>query len=144
MRAVGSRFGSRRRPAYCDGATMPDQSTRFRCLRTPVRVGAAVVVLLAAVQACSSIPDAANPVEWYKGTRDWVTGDDASAIRGSTSRAESRAHGEHTFGPGDCCMQPAGIVHNELDCSDDLELLEITSPARYETVVIDGKVGATA
>ena len=52
--------------------------------------------------------------------------------------------GEHTFGPGDCCMQPAGIVHNELDCSDDLELLEITSPAKYETVVIDRKVAATA
>jgi mannose-6-phosphate isomerase-like protein (cupin superfamily) len=47
-------------------------------------------------------------------------------------------HGEHTFGPGDCCMQPAGIVHNELDCSDDLELLEITSPATYDTVALKG------
>ncbi len=45
--------------------------------------------------------------------------------------------GEHTFGPGDCCMQPAGIIHNELDCSDDLELLEITSPAKYETAAIE-------
>ncbi len=45
-------------------------------------------------------------------------------------------HGEYTFGPGDCCMQPAGIVHNELDCSDDLELLEITSPASFETEVL--------
>jgi mannose-6-phosphate isomerase-like protein (cupin superfamily) len=44
--------------------------------------------------------------------------------------------GEFTFGPGDCCLQPAGIVHNELECSDDLELLEITSPAKYETVAI--------
>jgi mannose-6-phosphate isomerase-like protein (cupin superfamily) len=42
-------------------------------------------------------------------------------------------HGEHTFGPGDCCLQPPGIVHNELDCSDDLELLEITSPGQFET-----------
>ncbi len=41
--------------------------------------------------------------------------------------------GEHTFGPGDCCLQPPAITHNELDCSDDLELLEITSPAAYET-----------
>jgi mannose-6-phosphate isomerase-like protein (cupin superfamily) len=46
--------------------------------------------------------------------------------------------GEFTFGPGDCCMQPAGIVHNELDCSDDLELLEITSPANYKTAAIAG------
>jgi mannose-6-phosphate isomerase-like protein (cupin superfamily) len=41
---------------------------------------------------------------------------------------------EHTFGPGDCCHQPPGILHNELECSDDLELIEITSPAAYETV----------
>jgi quercetin dioxygenase-like cupin family protein len=45
-------------------------------------------------------------------------------------------HGEHTFGPGDCCLQPPGIVHNELDCSDDLELLEITSPGDFETVAL--------
>ena len=45
-------------------------------------------------------------------------------------------NGEHTFGPGDCCLQPPGIVHNELECSDDLELLEITSPANYETVAL--------
>jgi mannose-6-phosphate isomerase-like protein (cupin superfamily) len=46
-------------------------------------------------------------------------------------------HGEHTFGPGDCCLQPPGIVHNELDCSDDLELLEITSPGDYATVAVN-------
>ena len=45
--------------------------------------------------------------------------------------------GEHTFGPGDCCLQPPGIVHNELDCSDDLELLEITSPGDYVTAAIN-------
>ena len=45
--------------------------------------------------------------------------------------------GERTFGPGDCCLQPPGIVHNELDCSDDLELLEITSPGNYETVALN-------
>ena len=46
--------------------------------------------------------------------------------------------GEHTFSPGDCVVQPAGIVHNELDCSNDVEILEIYSPAVHETV----KVGA--
>ena len=45
--------------------------------------------------------------------------------------------GEFTFGPGDCCLQPPGIVHDELDCSEDLELIEITSPARFETRVVD-------
>ncbi len=45
--------------------------------------------------------------------------------------------GEHTFHAGDCVLQPAGIVHNELDCSDDLEVLEIYSPAVHQTVVVD-------
>ena len=46
------------------------------------------------------------------------------------------AHGEHTFQKGDCILQPPGIVHNELDCSDDVEVLEIYSPAVHETVVV--------
>jgi mannose-6-phosphate isomerase-like protein (cupin superfamily) len=45
--------------------------------------------------------------------------------------------GERTFREGDCVLQPAGIVHNELDCSDDVEILEIYSPAVHETVVVD-------
>jgi mannose-6-phosphate isomerase-like protein (cupin superfamily) len=46
--------------------------------------------------------------------------------------------GERTFVKGDCVLQPPGIVHNELDCSDDVELLEIYSPAVHETVVVGG------
>lgn len=45
--------------------------------------------------------------------------------------------GAKTFGPGDCVLQPAGIVHNELACSDDLELIEIYSPAVHETRGVD-------
>jgi mannose-6-phosphate isomerase-like protein (cupin superfamily) len=52
--------------------------------------------------------------------------------------------GEHLFHAGDCVLQPAGIVHNELDCSDDLEVLEIYSPAIHETVVVDKKIPAAA
>src|SRR5262245_24033404 len=52
-------------------------------------------------------------------------------------------HGEHTFQAGDCVVQPAGIVHNELDCSDDIELLEVYSPAVHQTVVVD-KIRETA
>ena len=44
--------------------------------------------------------------------------------------------GEFVFKKGDCVLQPAGIKHNELSCSDDLELLEIHSPAKNETVVL--------
>jgi len=52
--------------------------------------------------------------------------------------------GEHTFRAGDCVLQPAGIVHNELDCSDDVEILEIYSPAVHPTVVVDRMPEAAA
>ncbi len=52
--------------------------------------------------------------------------------------------GEHTFHAGDCVLQPAGIVHNELDCSDDLEVLEIYSPAVHQTVAVDSIPTAAA
>ena len=45
--------------------------------------------------------------------------------------------GELTFRAGDSCLQPAGIVHDELACSDDLELIEFTSPAEFETHRVD-------
>jgi quercetin dioxygenase-like cupin family protein len=45
--------------------------------------------------------------------------------------------GEQTFHAGDCILQPPGIVHNELDCSDDVEILEVYSPAVHATVVVD-------
>jgi len=45
--------------------------------------------------------------------------------------------GERTFHAGDCILQPPGIVHNELDCSDDVEILEVYSPAVHPTVVVD-------
>ncbi len=44
---------------------------------------------------------------------------------------------EQTFRAGDCVFLPPGIVHDALDCSDDLEVLEIYSPAIHETVKVD-------
>jgi mannose-6-phosphate isomerase-like protein (cupin superfamily) len=52
--------------------------------------------------------------------------------------------GEHTFHPGDCVLQPAAIVHNELECSDDVEILEIYSPAVHETRVVEQMPEAAA
>lgn len=37
---------------------------------------------------------------------------------------------------GDCVHQPSGIVHAEIEHSDDLEMLEITSPARFATTAV--------
>ena len=52
--------------------------------------------------------------------------------------------GEHTFHAGDCVLQPPGIVHNELECSDDIEVLEIYSPAVHPTVVVESMPEAAA
>jgi len=38
---------------------------------------------------------------------------------------------------GDCVHQPPGIVHAEIEHSDDLEMLEITAPARFETTAVE-------
>ncbi len=51
--------------------------------------------------------------------------------------------GEQTFHAGDCVLQPAGIVHNELECSDDVEILELCSPAVHETLRVERMPEAT-
>ncbi len=48
---------------------------------------------------------------------------------------EYEGQGEVKFNEGDCCMQPAGILHNEIQCSSDFECIEIYTPAKHETVV---------
>jgi mannose-6-phosphate isomerase-like protein (cupin superfamily) len=52
--------------------------------------------------------------------------------------------GEQVVRAGDCVLQPAAIVHNELDCSDDVEILEIYSPAVHETVKVAAMPEAAA
>ena len=52
--------------------------------------------------------------------------------------------GERMFHAGDCVVQPAGIVHNELECSDDVEILEVYSPAVHETRVVETMPEAVA
>ena len=51
--------------------------------------------------------------------------------------------GEFTFREGDSCLQPVGIVHDELACSDDLEMIEFTAPANFNTRRIEAPVDAT-
>ncbi len=47
-----------------------------------------------------------------------------------------RCEGENAFrlGAGDSILQPPGGKHEVLQWSEDLEFIEITSPASYETV----------
>ena len=49
-------------------------------------------------------------------------------------RFEYDGVGEVLLEAGSCVNQPPGILHREIEHSQDLELLEITSPAEFETV----------
>lgn len=46
---------------------------------------------------------------------------------------EYEGQGETVLRPGSCVLQPPGIRHREVAHSDDLELIEITSPASFAT-----------
>ena len=45
--------------------------------------------------------------------------------------------GTFTLNEGDVVYQPPEIHHREIKHSDDLELIEITSPAEFETVSLN-------
>ena len=53
-------------------------------------------------------------------TKGWVT-------------FEYDGQGETILREGSCVLQPPGIRHREVTHSDDMELIEITSPAEFET-----------
>ena len=46
---------------------------------------------------------------------------------------EYEGQGVHLLKAGTCVLQPPGIKHREIRHSDDLELVEITSPASFAT-----------
>ena len=47
---------------------------------------------------------------------------------------EYKGEGIFTFNKGDSVYQPPGIHHREIEHSEDLELIEITNPAKFQTV----------
>lgn len=50
---------------------------------------------------------------------------------------EYETHGEHMMREGSCVLQPPGIRHREVHHSDDMELIEIISPADFVTEPVD-------
>ncbi len=46
---------------------------------------------------------------------------------------EYEGQGEHVLRAGSCVLQPPGIKHREVRHSDDMELIEIISPADFDT-----------
>lgn len=76
-----------------------------------------------------AVPGVESPAEWHTHeldfqmvyvTKGWVV-------------FEYEGEGEHTLRAGSCVLQPPGIRHREVRHSDDMELLEIVSPAEFET-----------
>ena len=57
---------------------------------------------------------------------------------------EYEGQGVHTIRKGDAILQPPMIKHREIACSDDFEVLEIVSPANFETKVVAPPASAQA
>ena len=51
---------------------------------------------------------------------------------------EYEGGGVRTIRKGDCILQPPMLKHREIECSDDLEILEIVSPADFATHIVEG------
>jgi len=76
-----------------------------------------------------AVPGMESPAAWHSHdlefqmvyvTRGWVV-------------FEYEGAGEHVLRAGSCALQPPGIRHREVRHSDDLELIEIISPAEFDT-----------
>ena len=76
-----------------------------------------------------AVPGMESPAAWHSHdldfqmvyvTRGWVV-------------FEYEDSGEQVLREGSCVLQPPGIRHREVRHSDDLELIEITSPAEFDT-----------
>ena len=65
---------------------------------------------------------------WHDMTAHYVF-----VLRGSLTFRFAGVEGEVTLHAGDGLSQPAGVPHNVVGRSDDLELLEINVPASYGT-----------
>ena len=50
---------------------------------------------------------------------------------------EYEGYGQHKLVAGSTVYQPPGIKHQEIDHSDDFEVLEITMPAEFETATVE-------
>ncbi len=82
-----------------------------------------------AAQVIRAVPGMDSPGTWHTHdldfqmvyvTKGWVV-------------FEYESQGEHLLRAGACTLQPPGIRHREVRHSDDMELLEIASPADFTT-----------
>jgi len=79
------------------------------------------------VRAIAPLP---APTGWH-----WhdLTGHFIFVLKGSITFRFAGITGEVTVEAGDALSQPAGVAHNVVARSDDLELIELNEPAQYGT-----------
>jgi len=63
-------------------------------------------------------------------------------LRGWIRFRYAGVHEDVTVNAGECLSQPAGVAHNVVGRSDDLELIEINMPANYATIDLGGPLDA--
>ena len=76
-----------------------------------------------------AVPGAESPATWHTHDLDFQM---VYVLKGWVV-FEYEGEGEQMLRAGSSVLQPPGIKHREVRHSDDLELLEIISPAEFET-----------
>lgn len=80
-----------------------------------------------------AVPGADSPGQWHTHDLDFQM----VYVTKGWVEFEYEGEGRHMLRAGSCVVQPPGIVHRELRHSDDMELLEITSPAEFATTLVE-------
>ena len=80
-----------------------------------------------------------HPTGWH-----WhdMTGHFVVVLKGWITFRFAGVEGDVTVKAGSCLSQPAGVAHNVIARSDDLELIEINMPAEYGTRDLGGALDA--
>jgi quercetin dioxygenase-like cupin family protein len=76
-----------------------------------------------------AIPGDESAQEWHTQTLDFHL----VYVTKGWVEFEYEGHGKVMLRAGSSVLQPPGIVHREVRHSDDMELLEVTSPAEFAT-----------
>jgi len=79
-----------------------------------------------------AVPGKHAEPQWHSHTLDFQL---VVVLKGWV-RFEYADIGEVLLKPGDSVLQAPGIAHREVEHSEDLELVEITSPAEFETQLV--------
>lgn len=77
-----------------------------------------------------AVPGAESPGEWHSHDLDFQM----VYVTKGWVEFEYEGEGLEMLRAGSCVLQPPGIRHREVRHSDDMELIEITSPAEFATL----------